>query len=77
MILPSELAVQMLSWHEELVTVVVAEPSSVIVYVELGVRSPTVYIVVVAVVLEAVHCLVVPQVMLEMFNHSGLVVEAS
>ena len=43
----------------------------------LGAKSPTVNIVVVASELEAVHCLVLPQVMLEMFSHSGRVVEAS
>ena len=63
--------------HEVLAIAVDVALSTVTRYTELGVKSPTVYMVVVAKELEAVHCFVAPHVMPEIFNHSGRVVDAS
>ena len=77
MSLPSGPAVQRPFEHEVLAIVSLVAPSTETVYIALGVRSPTVNMVVVAKELEAVHDFMLPQVMFEILSHSGRVVDAS
>lgn len=77
MSLPSDPEVHMPSVQEVLAMEVEVAPSTVTLYMVFGVRSPTVNMVVVATDEEAVHCLLEPQVIFDIFSHSGRVVEAS